>query len=134
MLVKWNHDRELNSMFDYAFKPLFGDFFNYTDTQIFNKRKIEDDLVLTSEVPGLKKEDLEVGIKNRVLTIKGETKDKKAYKKYSFTKQFTLPYDLDIENLSPEAELEDGVLNIKFKDYYKEEGPPKVRELRVPIK
>ena len=72
------------------------------------------------DLPGVKKEDIHVDLKDGVLTISGERKTKKEvkekdyYKKESsygkFQRSFTLPDNTDAENI--EANSQDGVLEV----------------------
>lgn len=72
------------------------------------------------DLPGVKKEDIHVDLKDNVLTISGERKNKKEikekdyYKKESFygkfQRSFTLPENTDAENI--EANSQDGVLEV----------------------
>lgn len=75
------------------------------------------------DLPGVKREDLDVTVEGRVLTIKGSRKfagpaqSKNAQvvlgRSYgNFRRAFTLPEDLDVSRLS--AELADGVLTIRI--------------------
>jgi len=83
---------------------------------------IEDDqnYVIKAELPGVKKEDIKVGVQDDVLTVSGhrhyekEEKDKKFHRierSYgSFARSFTLPEDSDGEKVS--AEFKDGILKV----------------------
>ncbi len=81
-----------------------------------------NELVLKADLPGMKKEDLDIHLADNVLTISGETKkeekvEKENYFRYershgSFFRRFELPYDIDSEHIK--AHLEDGVLEIKL--------------------
>lgn len=83
---------------------------------------IEDDqnYVIKAELPGVKKEDIKVGVQDDVLTVSGhrhyekEEKDKKFHRierSYgSFARSFTLPEDSDGEKVS--AEFKDGMLKV----------------------
>ena len=72
------------------------------------------------DLPGVKKEDIHVDLKNNVLTISGERKSKEEikekdyYKKEcsygKFQRSFTLPENTDAENI--EANSQDGVLEV----------------------
>ena len=72
------------------------------------------------DLPGVKKEDIHVDLKDNVLTISGERRTKKEikekdyYKKESsygkFQRSFTLPENTDAENI--EANSQDGVLEV----------------------
>jgi HSP20 family protein len=75
---------------------------------------------ISVELPGTKKEDVQVELQEGVLTIRGEKKsereEKKEKRRYvertygSFTRSFTLPRDADGERL--DASFKDGVLTI----------------------
>ncbi len=83
---------------------------------------VEDDqhYVIKAELPGVKKEDIKVGVQDDVLTISGqrqyekEEKDKKFHRierAYgSFARSFTIPEDADGEKVS--AEFKDGMLKV----------------------
>ncbi|MGJ0309941.1 Hsp20/alpha crystallin family protein [Aliarcobacter cryaerophilus] len=79
------------------------------------------------DLPGVKKEDIKVDLNQGVLTISGERKTKEEVKQEDyykietyfgkFSRSFTLPDNVDIENI--EAKSDNGVLEIvipKLKD------------------
>ena len=79
------------------------------------------------DLPGVKKEDIKVDLNKGVLTISGERKTKEEVKQEDyykietyfgkFSRSFTLPDNVDIENI--EAKSDNGVLEIvipKVKD------------------
>ncbi|MCT7528428.1 Hsp20/alpha crystallin family protein [Aliarcobacter cryaerophilus] len=79
------------------------------------------------DLPGVKKEDIKVDLNKGILTISGERKTKEEVKKEDyykietyfgkFSRSFTLPDNVDIENI--EAKSDNGVLEIvipKLKD------------------
>lgn len=85
-----------------------------------NSREDDKAFYLDVDLPGVKKEDIELNITDGVLTIKGERKirktqeDKTYYKIESsygkFERSFTLPKDIDEGKI--EAEVKDGVLSL----------------------
>jgi HSP20 family protein len=81
-----------------------------------NTREGEFAYHIEVDLPGVKKEDISVKIDNNILTLKGERKSKKEdyYKMESsfgsFTRSFTIPNNIDTENIH--AENKDGVLEI----------------------
>jgi len=87
----------------------------------------EGQVEFVCDLPGVKREDLDVTVEGRVLTIKGVRKydgdrGKNAQvvlgRSYgSFTRSFNLPNDLDTENLK--AELSDGVLTLRIPKHEK---------------
>ena len=76
----------------------------------------------TVDLPGLKKEDIEISLEDGVLTLSGERKfehqegeEGKAYRRIeraygAFTRSFTLPQGVDLANV--EATFVDGVLKL----------------------
>lgn len=92
-------------------------------------RSNQDELVMAFDVPGLKQDDLEITVENRVLTVRGQRKcdgrkDEQAWlgRSYGgFSKSYTLPDFADTERLS--AALADGVLAIRVPKH--EQAKPK---------
>lgn len=80
------------------------------------------ELVLKADLPGMKKEDVDISLSENVLTISGEKRkvekvEKEKYFRYershgSFFRRFELPYDIDTEKIY--AHMEDGVLEVKL--------------------
>jgi len=79
-----------------------------------------DDLVLRAEVPGVRKEALDLSVEGNVLTLRGNRvrEEKIAEQSYhrtersygSFTRSFTLPSTVDATNIA--ASYKDGVLDV----------------------
>ena len=96
----------------------------------------EDHLVISTELPGMKKDAVKITIENGVLTVSGEKKFEKEaqHKDYhtmerrfgSFHRSVTLPRQLSAENA--EAAFEDGVLTIRIPR--SEEAKPKQLEIK----
>jgi len=84
---------------------------------IFEK---DDHLVIRAEIPGVRKEDMDVGIENGVLTLHGERKQETEVKEETayrmervygtFTRSFTLPTTVDSARVR--ATYKDGVLEV----------------------
>lgn len=82
----------------------------------------EKELVLTAELPGLEKKDVEISVENGVLTLRGEKTEQKEEKdeekKYhlfersygAFQRSFTLPRTVDANKIT--AEFATGVLTV----------------------
>lgn len=89
-------------------------------TPSVNTREGEYAYHVEVDLPGVKKDDIHIDLKDNVLTISGERKTKKEvkekdyYKKESsygkFQRSFTLPENTDTENI--EANSKDGVLEV----------------------
>jgi HSP20 family protein len=97
-----------------------------------------DDVVVKADMPGVKKEDVDVSLSDDMITIRGERKkeekvERKDYYRVeraygSFTRSFRLPADVQTDRA--EAKFDQGVLEIRI---------PKMEEARsktkkVPIK
>ena len=107
-------------------------------TPSVNTREGEYAYHVEVDLPGVKKDDIHVDLKDNVLTISGERKTKKEvkekdyYKKESsygkFQRSFTLPENTDAENI--EANSKDGVLEVvipKMKKSKKETKKIKIK-------
>jgi HSP20 family protein len=83
-------------------------------------REDEDQFVFTAELPGLTREEVDITIEEKVLTISGERKfeskeDNKNYHRIersygSFSRSFSLPHDIDQDGVT--AAFENGLLKI----------------------
>lgn len=99
----------------------------------------EDDghYVVTAEIPGAKKGDVNVEVHDGVLTLRGEKRSEREEKKEkrhyiersygSFTRSFTLPSNADPERV--EARFEDGVLTVTIAKA--EETKPRVVDIKT---
>ena len=89
-------------------------------TPAVNTREDADAYYIDVDLPGVKKDDVEISIDKNILTIKGERKVRNEVKEGdyyriesaygSFARSFTLPEKVDTENI--EAKTENGVLEI----------------------
>ena len=130
-LVRWN---PMNEMFSFR-RPLsrvFDDFFlPRTTTEdgsltwgwnpVVDIYDNEDNIVIKAELPGVSKKDIEIDIKDRVMTLKGErsadneVKEDNYYRRERtygrFERSFTLPANVDPDKIK--ADYNDGVLKIE---------------------
>ncbi len=100
-------------------------------------REEKEAFLFDVEVPGMKKEDLNVRIENHILSIQGERKsevEKKEGSYYrversygSFARSFTLPETADTEKIN--AEYKNGILQLKIAK--KETAKPKQIQVQV---
>lgn len=82
----------------------------------------EGELLLTADIPGIDADNLDITCKGKTLTIKGDKKpvelfDQEDYIRQerpcgSFTRSFTLPYDVDQDAVK--AQYKNGVLLVKL--------------------
>ena len=94
-------------------------------------------VMLKLEVPGIRREDLDIRVEGRTLTVKGERKFETEEKEEnfhrierrygSFVRSFTLPATVDTENV--QAVTTDGVLSISLAK--KPESQPKQIQVQV---
>lgn len=134
MLSTWNAVTALDRMLDDVMGSALG---AATNSRTFNPsidiRTSEDEVVFVCDVPGVKREDLEIEIENHVLTLKGSRKFDAPSKQQvvlgraygSFTRSFTLPDGLDEENVA--AHLNDGVLTLRIQRH------PKAKPRKIAI-
>ncbi|HET7231403.1 MAG TPA: Hsp20/alpha crystallin family protein [Longimicrobium sp.] len=83
----------------------------------------EREIRVQVEMPGLKRENIEVDVENNVLTIRGEKREERtegqegryhlAERRWgTFARSFVLPRDVDAENIN--AAFQDGVLTVSI--------------------
>jgi HSP20 family protein len=89
---------------------------------VVDVREAEGELVLQAELPGLRSEDVNVGVENGVLTISGEKKQhveeghegsnyRLVERRYGrFERSFTLPRSVDAQKV--QAEFANGLLTV----------------------
>jgi HSP20 family protein len=112
---------------------------NKTDFEpLVNTREGEHAYHVELDLPGMKKEDINVDVKDNVLTISGERKTNEEIEKEDyyriessygkFERSFTLPKNVDVENIH--AESQDGVLEVIIPKLEKVEKQPKKIEIK----
>ncbi len=112
------------------FEGLFESIFNmpsFTANRDFQKfttdiSETENEYIISSDLPGIKKEDIKIELKEGYLTIKTERKeekeekDKKYYRRErvygNFVRNIALPEYAESDERGINAEFKDGVLNI----------------------
>jgi len=121
MLSAWSAVSTLDRMFDDVMGSAFGTATsNLTFNPAIDVRASDTEIALVCDVPGVRQEDLEITLANRLLTIKGtrrfdssESRQVLLGRTYgSFSRSYTLPEALDEEKLA--AELADGVLTVRI--------------------
>ena len=109
-----------------------------TFVPIVNTREGEFAYHVELDLPGIKKEDIEITTEDNVLTISGERKLKDEAKEEDyyrvesvygkFSRSFTLPEKIDVENIH--AESSDGVLEVIIPKLKEEDTKPKKIEIK----
>jgi HSP20 family protein len=95
------------------------------------------EIVLKVEIPGLKREDIDLTVENNTLTVRGERQREQSVKdeQYhrieraygSFSRSFTLPNTVDTQRVR--ADYRDGVLTVTLP--LREEARPKQIQVEV---
>lgn len=96
-----------------------------------------DEYIIQMEAPGVEKDDIKISINRDLLTVRGERREKReegdvkhhrVERSYgSFMRSFSLPPDVDEENVK--AEYNDGMLNLHLPK--SEEAKPKSVDIQV---
>jgi HSP20 family protein len=146
-VTRYNPTREIKEFqreFD-NFNSFLGNFLDNSSTlkksdfePLVNTREGEHAYHVELDLPGMKKEDINVDVKDNVVTISGERKTKKEIEKEDyyriessygkFERSFTLPENVDVENIH--AESQDGVLEVIIPKLEKVENQPKKIEIK----
>ena len=141
-LVRWEPMRELNAL-QSEMNRLFNTFFDEGGKNGERRRwapavdllEREDSLVLRADLPGLKEDDVQIEVRDNVLTISGERRaefedSEQGYYRIerafgSFSRSLTLPEGVDSDKI--EANFENGVLEVKIPK------PEEVKPKRISI-
>ncbi len=131
-LIRWNPETGLlRGRMDQVFNQMLRDFWNPTPSEATGNRawmpavdirEEADALVLTAELPGLTKDQVDVTLENNVLTIAGERKfdNEQLEATYhriersygAFSRSFTLPSTVHTDKV--DATFTDGVLTVRL--------------------
>jgi HSP20 family protein len=128
-LVRWDPGRELDTL-QSDLNRVFDTFFGGRPATDATRRWVpamdlvetDDNLVLKADLPGLDKNDVEIEIKDGVLTISGERRTahegssngyhrvERAYGRFS--RSLSLPQDVDADQV--QADFDKGVLEVRI--------------------
>jgi HSP20 family protein len=131
-LIRWNPMRDmlgLQQRMDRIMKDVFlpAQNFNREETLWDWNPKVDiydedGHIVLKAELPGIDKKDIEVDVKDRILTLKGERSSDNEIKKDTylqrersfgkFERSFTLPVNVKAEDIK--AVYKDGLLKVEI--------------------
>lgn len=129
--------REMGRLFDNLFQaPMYNRYSAYPawagDWPKIEVKDIENEVIVTAEVPGLTGKDIELFVDKGILTFRGERKGEKDEFGYSecfygkFERLIPLPYSFDLKHCV--AEFADGLLTVHL---------PKIAEVekekKIPI-
>lgn len=128
-LVRWDPARELDTL-QGDVNRLFDSFFGRRDTTAASRRWVpamdlvetEDNLVLRADLPGMDRDDIEIEVKDGVLTVAGERRaehesEREGYHRIErsfgrFSRSLGLPRG--VEASAVEASFENGVLEVRL--------------------
>jgi HSP20 family protein len=126
-LVRWDPGREVDTL-QSEVNRIFDTFFGGNDTRArrwvpaMDLVETEDHLVLRADLPGLEKDDVNVEVKDGVLTISGERRAEHEEKSEgfhrverafgSFSRSLSLPDGIDAEKVA--ADFDKGVLEVRI--------------------
>jgi HSP20 family protein len=127
MLFRWNPFREVSTLQQDMNKLLEGFTSRLTPTEtnavwspVVDIYEDEGNYVFKVELPGLTKEDIELSLENRTLTLRGERKMEKDVKEEDyhliersygrFVRSFTLPTFVEQDKIS--ADFKEGILEV----------------------
>jgi HSP20 family protein len=126
-LVRWEPAREVDSLqteVNRVFDAFFGQGTSSSRRWVpaMDLVETEDHLVLRADLPGLSHEDVEIEIKDGVLTVSGERRADHEEKSEGyfrversfgrFSRSLTLPKGVEADSVA--AEFEDGVLEVRI--------------------
>jgi HSP20 family protein len=138
-LTPWTAFRELEDRLNRLFGswPIEAEALTGTWYPAVDIRETKDAFILEADLPGLKKEDIEVTVVDDVVTIKGERKEEEerksdGYHRYervygAFQRSFRIPGGIEAKGV--EAKFENGVLTVTLPK--PEEAKPKQIEVQV---
>ncbi|HNS33492.1 MAG TPA: Hsp20/alpha crystallin family protein [bacterium] len=143
-MVRWNPFRELvdvrddfDRIVDRIFKPEVDFWEGHTKAPLVDIYEENDSVIVKAEIPGMKKEEIEVSITDDAITLSGKKKDVKEVKKENiyrkeiregaFLRTLPLPCAIDRDNIK--ASYKEGVLEINLPKAAEE----KKKELKVNI-
>lgn len=140
-LTTYDRPFNLGELLDEMFEPTLSCRPRDLGTKLFplvDIRETDDHFLISADMPGLNREDIDLRIENSVLTISGEKKqevenrEKNRYYHFErstgrFSRSFNLPENVNSESI--EAKFANGVLEIKL--LKKEVVKPKAIEIKV---
>jgi HSP20 family protein len=125
-LVRWDSGREVDSL-QSEVNRVFDAFFGNGAPRrrwvpAMDLVETDDSLVLRADLPGLSRDDVEIEIKDGVLTVSGERKAEHEEKSEGFyrvertfgrfSRSLSLPEGIDADRVA--ADFEDGVLEVRI--------------------
>ncbi|HWN97480.1 MAG TPA: Hsp20/alpha crystallin family protein [Methylomirabilota bacterium] len=130
---------EIDRLFDSPLNALTNDSQQFLNGWLptLDLHEDKDHLVLKAELPGMKKEDIDISLHGDVLTLSGERKEEENYEKAEtyraerflgrFQRTLTLPFAVNASKV--QASYKDGILTVTLPKA--EEAKPKQIQVKV---
>ena len=122
MLTRWDPFTEMSRLQDELFRSSFAPRSGAARTAFSPPVDVYEDadaIFVQAELPGLRLEDVSVGVENDVLTLSGERKSEREEGHFlrerwfgAFSRSFKLPRTVDVEKI--EATLKEGILTVRL--------------------
>ena len=139
--------RDLGDLFDEFFRDFFEDVFEdlrprrgrrlnplmeeeYEDYRepMHDVIETDNEVIVTVEIPGVKKEDIDINVSSRSIEIKAEHKEeeKKEGEEYTYMKEYkgfykVIPLPVEVNTEKVKATYNNGVLEVRLEKKHKEE-------------
>lgn len=112
---------EVNRLFDESFRDVSTTRSTSTFMPSLDLKEAQNEYVITGEFPGLEAKDIHIELRENSLTISGEKRSEheqkegeRVYRERSFGSfSRTIPFDVEVDEDSANAEMKNGVLTIK---------------------
>jgi HSP20 family protein len=124
-LVRWDPTRDLDTLqtdVNRVFDAFFGDRTARRWVPAIDLVETDDNFVLKVDLPGLEKDDVEIEVKDGLLTVSGERKAEHEERKDgyhrierahgAFSRSLTLPQGVDADQV--QADFDKGVLEVRI--------------------
>ncbi len=105
---------------DWSTPQMWNENFNSAFTPAVNVKETAEDYIVSAEIPGMKKEDIEVTLRDHALVIKGEKKAEREDNTETYHRREmtygsfirTIPFATDIAAEMAKADYKNGVLTV----------------------
>jgi len=127
-----NLQNEINRLFNFSYpKWLDGETSVFSGTWLpaIDVVDDKDNLMIKADLPGLKKEDLDISLQDDILTIKGEKKNENEKKEKNYYR-VERSYGIFQRSLRLPSQVDSKKVNAKFKDGVLELTLPKKEEAK----
>ncbi|MEW6137591.1 MAG: Hsp20/alpha crystallin family protein [Thermodesulfobacteriota bacterium] len=117
--------REFDTLFDRFFEPQWPDWGRAEGRRFvpaFDVSETDEELLVKGDIPGVAPNDVNVSVAGNVLTVRGERKEEREEKTESvhriersfgsFSRSFTLPTHVDVDNIK--ATYKNGTLELRL--------------------